>query len=37
MQNRTVQRFVEKTAGLDDELRMKVFEISFPIFSDIAT
>ena len=31
--NPLVQRFAAATGGLDDELRMKVFEITFPIFS----
>jgi len=29
-----VKRFVEKTAGLDNELRFKIFELVFPVFSD---
>ncbi|HEX7318838.1 MAG TPA: metallophosphoesterase [bacterium] len=29
-----VKRFVDKTRDLDDELRFKVFELVFPIFSD---
>jgi len=32
MSNRMVQRFVSKTKGLDDDVRTKVFEITFPIF-----
>ena len=33
MTNPMVQRFAAATKGLDDEVRMKVFEITFPIFS----
>ena len=33
MANPLVQNFVAKTAGLNDELRLKVFEITFPVFS----
>jgi len=33
--NPMVQSFVAKTAGLDDRLRMKVFEICLPIFSKV--
>ncbi len=29
-----VKRFVEKTRDLDNELRFKVFELAFPVFSD---
>lgn len=35
IQNRMVKNFVQKTMELDDRLRIKVFEITFPIFSDI--
>jgi exonuclease SbcD len=33
VQNPLVQNFVRKTEDLDDDLRMKIFEIVFPIFS----
>jgi hypothetical protein len=33
MANPLVQNFVARTEGLDDELRLKVFEITFPIFN----
>ena len=33
MQNQMVSDFVRKTADLDNDLRMKIFEIIFPIFS----
>ena len=33
MQNQMVNKFVYKTNDLDNDLRMKVFEIVFPIFS----
>jgi DNA repair exonuclease SbcCD nuclease subunit len=33
MMNPLVQNFVARTEALDDELRLKVFEITFPIFS----
>lgn len=33
MQNQMVKNFVHKTADLDHALRMKIFEITFPIFS----
>ena len=35
IQNRMVKNFVQKTMELDNRLRTKVFEIAFPIFSDI--
>ncbi len=35
MKNSFVQRFVEKTAGLSDEVRLKIFELIFPHFSEI--
>ena len=35
IQNRMVKNFVQKTMELDDRLRIKVFEITFPVFSDI--
>jgi len=35
IQNRMVKNFVQKTMELDNSLRIKVFEIAFPIFSDI--
>lgn len=35
IQNRMVKNFVQKTMELDNRLRIKVFEITFPIFSDI--
>lgn len=35
IQNRMVKNFVQKTMELDNRLRIKVFEIAFPIFSDI--
>ena len=34
IQNRMVKNFVEKTAELDNTLRMKIFEITFPVFSE---
>jgi DNA repair exonuclease SbcCD nuclease subunit len=34
IENRVVQNFVRKTQNLDDELRSKIHEIVFPIFSD---
>ena len=33
MQHQMVNNFVQKTADLDNDLRMKIFEIVFPIFS----
>lgn len=33
MQNQMVNNFVKKTVDLDNDLRMKIFEIVFPIFS----
>jgi DNA repair exonuclease SbcCD nuclease subunit len=33
MTNPLIQNFVKRTEGLGDELRLKVFEITFPIFS----
>ncbi|MEO0142470.1 MAG: metallophosphoesterase [candidate division WOR-3 bacterium] len=30
-----VKRFVERTQGLPDELRMKIFEIALPVFNDL--
>lgn len=33
IQNSMVKNFVEKTKEFDDTLRMKIFEITFPIFS----
>jgi DNA repair exonuclease SbcCD nuclease subunit len=33
MTNPLIQSFVARTGGLGDELRLKVFEITFPIFS----
>lgn len=33
MTNPLIQNFVARTEGLGDELRLKVFEITFPIFS----
>ena len=35
IQNRIVKNFVQKTMELDTELRMKVFSITFPIFSKV--
>ena len=35
MEHRLIKNFVERTIDLDNRLRMKVFEISFPIFSEI--
>jgi hypothetical protein len=35
IQNRMVKTFVQKTMNLDNTLRMKIFEISFPIFSKV--
>ncbi|KPK63198.1 hypothetical protein AMJ83_08120 [candidate division WOR_3 bacterium SM23_42] len=35
MKNRMVQRFMSKTQELDDRLRTKVFEITFPIFDKV--
>jgi DNA repair exonuclease SbcCD nuclease subunit len=35
MKNRMVQRFVNKTQDLDDRLRTRVFEITFPIFDKV--
>ncbi len=35
LKNPFVHRCVEKTVGLSDEVRMKVFELVFPHFSDI--
>lgn len=34
IEDRVVQNFVRKTEGLDDELRSKIHEIIFPIFSN---
>jgi len=34
LKNPIVAKFVEKTSELPDELRMKIFEITFPHFSD---
>lgn len=34
IQNRMIKNFVEKTTGLDNELRVKIFEITFPIFNE---
>ncbi len=34
MEHRLIRNFVEKTIEMDNTLRMKVFEISFPIFSE---
>ncbi len=34
IENRLVQNFVRKTEGLNDELRSKIHEIIFPIFSE---
>ena len=31
--NPLIQKFVAKTGGLRDELRLKIFEIAFPVFS----
>ena len=33
MTNPLIRNFVARTEGLADELRLKVFEITFPIFS----
>lgn len=33
LQHRMVQRFIEKTESLDDTVRMKLYEITFPILS----
>jgi DNA repair exonuclease SbcCD nuclease subunit len=33
MSNPLIQNFVHRTEGLGDELRLKIFEITFPIFS----
>ncbi len=35
IQNRMVKNFVEKTKTLDDELRMKILEITLPIYGDV--
>jgi len=35
IQNQMVRRFVDKTDGLSNEVRMKIFEMIFPIFSKI--
>jgi DNA repair exonuclease SbcCD nuclease subunit len=35
IQNRMVKNFVDKAMRYDEELRMKIFEITFPIFSDV--
>lgn len=35
IQNPMVKRFVEKTQSLDDKLRLKVFELTLPIFSEV--
>lgn len=35
IQNRMVKNFVDKTMELDNALRMKIFEITFPIFSKV--
>ncbi|KPJ72671.1 hypothetical protein AMJ52_05570 [candidate division TA06 bacterium DG_78] len=34
LQNRMVKTFVEKTMKFEDDLRMKIFEIAFPIFHE---
>jgi hypothetical protein len=33
MSNPLIQNFVARTEGLADELRLKIFEITFPIFN----
>lgn len=35
LKNPFVKKFVEKTAGLDDELRTKILELTFPYIEDI--
>lgn len=35
IKNPLIKRFVEKTEGLNDELRMEIFEISLPVFSEL--
>ena len=35
IKNPIIKGFVDKTDKLDDELRMKIFEITFPVFSEL--
>lgn len=35
MTNPLIQNFVTRTAGFDDELRLKIFEVAFPVFSKV--